>query len=461
MGTNIKLIGLSLITSMMLVGCGGASSDSNTDETSTTNTGYLIDSEVIGAEYHTSSGLSGITDEYGRFNYNTGDTVTFSLGKLTLGSSQPDTNGIITPKLLIVGDETTPTTQEEEQITLLLQTLQSLDSDGDATNGIYISSDVVANLQTLDAEIEFKSIDEKYLIELDNHHDLGLDEDYDGHLDVSQTDAKVHFENSMSEVSNGHKPDDVGKDAEHGDEEAQQHSEFDLSNYPVSVELTQELKDSLAYMGNEERLAYDIYTNLYNYHLTNNQLEIMQLTNIAEKSEKKHFGIVQDLVRRYNLGEGSVTNVSGEIADNTITQEETISDNIRGRYDIPKIQDLYDAIYAIGINDQESALKVGCMVEVTDINDLDEYIGYAQESNATDIKEAFDVLRNGSYNHYWAFDKGLKNLGIENGCYYAGDALLGENKDGIYPKNEHGNEDTNITYENSENAEHKQYGKSK
>jgi hypothetical protein len=82
---------------------------------------------------------------------------------------------------------------------------------------------------------------------------------------------------------------------------------------------------------------------------------------------------------------------------------------------------------------------VGCMVEVTDINDLDEYITLAEESNATDVKEAFEVLKDGSYNHYWAFDKGLKNIGITNGCYVEGDTLLGENKEGVYPQNDTGN----------------------
>ncbi len=41
------------------------------------------------------------------------------------------------------------------------------------------------------------------------------------------------------------------------------------------------------------------------------------------------------------------------------------------------------------------------------------------------------------YNHYWAFDKGLKNLGIESGCYVEGDTLLGEDKTDIYPQNSH------------------------
>ncbi len=48
----------------------------------------------------------------------------------------------------------------------------------------------------------------------------------------------------------------------------------------------------------------------------------------------------------------------------------------------------------------------------------------------------FTVLRDASYNHYWAFDKGLKDLGVSDGCCSLGTI------DGInychseYPKNE-------------------------
>ena len=208
---------------------------------------------------------------------------------------------------------------------------------------------------------------------------------------------------------------------------------IDVNTLPTST-LTQELKNAIAYMGNEERLAYDVYMNLYEFHSANGT-QINQLQNIASRSEKKHVEIVQSLVQKYNLGEENLTNVSTAVADNTVAFE----DMPRGEYDIPAIQELYNALYAIGVDSTIDALKVGCMVEVTDINDLDEYIALAEASSATDVKEAFEVLRNGSYNHYWAFDKGLKAQGITNGCYIEGDALLGENKEGIYPQNEKGN----------------------
>ncbi len=193
---------------------------------------------------------------------------------------------------------------------------------------------------------------------------------------------------------------------------------FDLKRYPKTENLTQELKDSLAYMGNEERLAYDVYMNLYNYFKKNYNIKIRQLYNIAQRSERRHIAIVKDLVKRYNLKVSDFTNVAEDIVSSNNMSAENMPSGV---YDIPKIQELYDTLYAMGKESQEDALKVGCMVEVTDINDLNEYINKAEESNAQDVKAAFEFLRRGSYNHYWAFDRGLKSRGISDGCCSLGD----------------------------------------
>ncbi|MDQ7068909.1 MAG: DUF2202 domain-containing protein [Sulfurimonas sp.] len=87
-----------------------------------------------------------------------------------------------------------------------------------------------------------------------------------------------------------------------------------------------------------------------------------------------------------------------------------------GTYDIQHIQDLYDLLTLEGAVSEEAALKVGCKIEVIDVLDLDEEISLANASNADDVVTVFEYLRDGSYNHYWAFDKGLKNRGIEDGC---------------------------------------------
>jgi len=407
MKTTIKLGILSLTASAVLVGC-GSSGTSITDGTSTAGsnleTGYFIDAPVEGLSYKATSGEEGVTDQYGRFKYQYGDKVAFKIGKLYLGEATPDQDGLVTPQT-IAGEDANLTG-------LLLRVLQTLDSDNNPDNGITISQDVVTTLAALPQDVKMDVLrGEQQLLDLNQTIAERLDKDYDGKIDIDQERAENHFAQSMQMWQNGHRPDmnetmegNPGEGHGHGKENATgTPMTFDPNAYPMST-LTQELKDALAYMGNEERLAYDIYMNLYAHYLENGDT-IRQFKNIAERGESRHIAIVQDLVKRYNL---SASDLSAEMP--------------MGQYDIPEIQELYDTLYAKGVQSRQDALEVGCMVEVTDVDDLDKYITYAEEANATDVLEGFKILRAGSYNHYWAFDKGLKNMGVTEGCAVLGEA---------------------------------------
>ena len=61
--------------------------------------GVFVDSPVQGLGYSaTPSGLSGVTDANGRFNYNAGDTMTFTLYGRTIASNVPvPANGVTMP----------------------------------------------------------------------------------------------------------------------------------------------------------------------------------------------------------------------------------------------------------------------------------------------------------------------------------------------------------------------------
>lgn len=50
------------------------------------STGVFVDSAVAGVTYTTSSGLSGTTNANGQFSYASGDTASFSIGDVSLGS---------------------------------------------------------------------------------------------------------------------------------------------------------------------------------------------------------------------------------------------------------------------------------------------------------------------------------------------------------------------------------------
>ncbi len=378
----------SLLGGLILGGCASSSDEAS----ETTLSGYFIDAAVAGVEYNTSSGITGITDTLGRFQYKNGDTVTLHIGNLILGDAVPQLNGLVTPLEL---------SSDENVTALMLRTLQALDSDDNLSNGIEVDPAVTEALQNL-SQIRFEEIGESELLSLSTELSQEVDEDGDGTIDIDNSAAHSHFEESKRDWETRTQSGDT--------------SGFDLSIYPLST-LTQEIKDTLAYMGNEERLAYDLYSQLYEYHLQNSDVELKQLYNIAQRSEAQHIEIVRSLVERYDLNASDFT-----VVDEAVAPSDTaIEDMPSGVYGVVAVQELYDTLIAKGKVSTQNALEVGCMVEVTDVNDLDRDIALAKESNASDVVAAFEVLKNGSYNHYWAFDKGLKNMGVLEGCCSLGE----------------------------------------
>jgi len=394
MKNYLKLGTLSLVASAFLIGCGTSSSSDSNDLL----TGYFIDAPVSNCEYTTTSGQTGRTDN-GAFKYRTGDRVKFSIGGLSLGECEPEADGLVTPKTL-AGDN-------EQITTTLLRVLQALDSDNDPSNGITISDEILTSLKSLSTELDIASVKSDEDLKIDDALWDALDEDFDGKIDVDEFMANAHFEKSMENWHSGDKPQsNNGNWKDQGNHGGNGGGTFDINTLPKSTSLSQDVQESLTYMGNEERLAYDVYMTLYNYH-NDKGTAINQLTNIASRSEIKHVGIVQDLVKRYDINVSKLSNVSNPVADKDVAFENMPT----GSYDIEAIQNLYDALIVKGQESKQAALEVGCMVEVTDIDDLDKYI------------------------HYWAFDKGLKNMGIDEGCASAGTEY--GNKD--YPQNSHGN----------------------
>ncbi len=108
---RIKFITVAVASAFVLAGCGGSGSNS----AGTDLTGILSDSYVKSVHYTTSSGLTGTTGDNGEFRYNSGDTVAFKIGNVTLGSAdmsspalaEEDGNLVVRPKDLAgVVDET-------------------------------------------------------------------------------------------------------------------------------------------------------------------------------------------------------------------------------------------------------------------------------------------------------------------------------------------------------------------
>lgn len=131
-----------LAIGLLLSACGGGGSD---DATGTTTppppvvgsaTGVLTDAAVQGVAYSASpSGVTGTTDAQGQFRYTPGDSLSFSLGALTLASGVPAA-ALVTPIELAGGSS--------DKLRNLLVLLQSLDQDGNAANGITIGAAAAA-----------------------------------------------------------------------------------------------------------------------------------------------------------------------------------------------------------------------------------------------------------------------------------------------------------------------------
>ncbi len=93
--------------------------------------GQFLDSAVANLDYNSST-QSGTTDTTGRFKYQENESVTFSIGGVTLGTAPGQ--AIVTPLNLV--SNSTSSTPEVQNITRFLL---ALDQDDDPSNGITIS----------------------------------------------------------------------------------------------------------------------------------------------------------------------------------------------------------------------------------------------------------------------------------------------------------------------------------
>ncbi|OGB54995.1 MAG: hypothetical protein A2496_09120 [Burkholderiales bacterium RIFOXYC12_FULL_60_6] len=108
-----------------LTACGGSSS--------TPLQGVFLDAAVSGVDYTGDKGSQGMTNSTGTFNYQPGEKLTFAIGQMVLGTATGE--AVVTP----VSFETSGA-GVGAHATRVLRTLQALDSDGDPSNGISISS---------------------------------------------------------------------------------------------------------------------------------------------------------------------------------------------------------------------------------------------------------------------------------------------------------------------------------
>lgn len=154
---------------------------------------------------------------------------------------------------------------------------------------------------------------------------------------------------------------------------------------PAPSELSEAEMSDLLYMREEEKLARDVYTALYE------AWGIPVFQNIAA-SEQAHMEAVKVLLDVYGLDDPA--------------QEQV------GVFTDPELQVMYNELTARGSQSVSEALKVGGAIEEIDILDLQESL--ARTDNA-DIQQVYNNLLRGSSSHLGAF---ARTLEIQTGETY-------------------------------------------
>lgn len=168
-----KLITMSsvAVASLVLVGCGGGS----TTTSASTGTGFYVDAAIAGVEYSCGTQV-GITDGFGKFTFDNNQGCTFKVGNVLLREVNAST--------LVDG----MTIFEDNADTARF--LQTLDRDGDASNGIDVSSS--AKNLTLTSVPKDDTVLHNVQSDLDAN-----DDKYEGRV-VTTQESQRHLEETRS-----------------------------------------------------------------------------------------------------------------------------------------------------------------------------------------------------------------------------------------------------------------------
>jgi len=145
--------------------------------------------------------------------------------------------------------------------------------------------------------------------------------------------------------------------------------------------LSDEEEKGIQLMREEEKLARDVYSFLYEKW----QLPIFD--NIAN-SENRHFGAMGYLVNTFDMNDPSHSE--------------------EGMFTSLELEYLYDSLTLAGSNSLLTALEVGAFIEEVDIEDLQNLL---KNTANKEIILVYENLLRGSRNHLRAFNRQLENRG--------------------------------------------------
>jgi len=155
-----------------------------------------------------------------------------------------------------------------------------------------------------------------------------------------------------------------------------------INETPATV-LSDLEKQGILYMREEENLARDVYSQLYD------KWGVNSFDNIS-RSEQTHMDAMKSLIDRYNLDDPAEGRGLGEFTNKALQQ-------------------LHDDLIKQGSQSEIDALKVGAAIEEIDILDIEMYVAQTDKS---DIKLVYENLLKGSRNHLRSFVSVMQKRGI-------------------------------------------------
>lgn len=170
----------------------------------------------------------------------------------------------------------------------------------------------------------------------------------------------------------------------------------------IGGELTDEnIISGLVWVREEEKLARDTYLTLF-------EKWNARIFNNISRAEQQHMDSMLLILEAYGITDPVISNEIGAFSDN-------ILDN------------LYDQLISDGSGSLLDALHVGAFIEELDISDIRIAL---EDITQTDIRQVYENLLAGSYNHLRAFVGQIESLGVEYQPQYLGqdevDEILGQ-----------------------------------
>jgi hypothetical protein len=158
----------------------------------------------------------------------------------------------------------------------------------------------------------------------------------------------------------------------------------DCLRIAASGQLGTDEQKTLLYMYEEEKMARDLYQQL------GEQFQAVPIFRNITNSENRHTARIVSILNRYSVG-----------------YDDLIANPV-GQFSNTQIQDKFNELITLGLTSNVEALKVGAMVEESDIRDLNEAIAVTTHE---DLRCVYTNLRAASTNHLQAFVKNLERLG--------------------------------------------------